>query len=409
MFRLPLAVTLSTVIAASSLTAGLHACGSYGDFREFAEPAEEGVEDQPVIQLAILLDDSGSMSGLIDQARAHIWDVVHQLGETTRDGKAPILEVAIFHYGDVSALHKPLLHFTNDLDLVSKTLFSINGGGGDEHCGEVIRNAAQQLKWSSNPRNLRMIVIAGNEPFNQGSVADKEAISAAKSKDIVVSTIHCGEEAQGVAGFWADGATYGGGSFYNIDHNQRSYDIEAPQDGSIRDLNLKLNQTYLYYGQRGRARQAEQVAQDGNADGLGSSAFAKRAQVKSRGNYVNAQWDLVDAVKADKDALKKVDKSSLPKELKALDEAELAAKVSELREQRDRIAKQLDALVKERDTYVRTERARLVKEGAAPNLGEALNLSFQQLAESKGYEVVDEAANEAPSDASSKSPTDKEN
>ena len=185
--------------------------------------------EQPVIQLAILLDDSGSMNGLIDQARAHIWDVVHQLGATTKDGKTPILQVALYHYGDVQALHKPLLGFTSDLDIVSKKLFAINGGGGEERCGEVIRNAAQQLSWSDRKEDLRMIVIAGNEPFNQGSIDYKEAITAARGKNIVVSTIHCGDRAQGVAGLWSDGSHYGGGSFHNIDHNQRTFDIEAPQ------------------------------------------------------------------------------------------------------------------------------------------------------------------------------------
>ena len=181
--------------------------------REAEGQLAEVPDGQPVIQLAILLDDSGSMSGLIDQARAHIWDVVHQLSATTKDGKTPVLQVALYHYGDVPALHKPLLAFTSDLDIVSKKLFAINGGGGEEHCGEVIRNAAQQLSWSKREQDLRMIVIAGNEPFNQGSIDYKEAITAARAKDIVVSTIHCGQRAQGVAGMWSDGSHYGGGQF----------------------------------------------------------------------------------------------------------------------------------------------------------------------------------------------------
>ena len=304
MYRLPLAVGLCALVAGSAFAA-------QPELKPYVSAMHPRIvvdEQRPVIQLAILLDDSGSMNGLIDQARAHVWDVVHQLGATTRDGKTPIPATPL-HYGDVSALHRPLLHFTSDLDMVSKTLFAINGGGGSEHCGEVIRNAAQQLHWSANPKDLRMIVIAGNEPFTQGSIAYKEAISAARAKDIVVSTIHCGDHAQGVAGLWADGAHYGGGSFHNIDHNQRNYDITAPQDEAIRRLNLQLNDTYLYYGKEGRGRQVEQVAQDSNAQKLGSSAYARRAQVKSGANYDNRQWDLVDAVAADRDAVKKIDKA----------------------------------------------------------------------------------------------------
>ncbi|MBL7152168.1 MAG: hypothetical protein ISS79_00505, partial [Phycisphaerae bacterium] len=35
--------------------------------------AEPIVENKPLVQMAILLDTSGSMSGLIDQARAELW------------------------------------------------------------------------------------------------------------------------------------------------------------------------------------------------------------------------------------------------------------------------------------------------------------------------------------------------
>ena len=38
-------------------------------------------EKKPVVQIAILLDNSGSMSGLIDQARSELWKVVQSSSE----------------------------------------------------------------------------------------------------------------------------------------------------------------------------------------------------------------------------------------------------------------------------------------------------------------------------------------
>jgi len=55
--------------------------------------------EQPKIQLAILLDTSSSMDGLIDQARNQIWQVVNEFSTAKQNGLTPILEVALFEYG----------------------------------------------------------------------------------------------------------------------------------------------------------------------------------------------------------------------------------------------------------------------------------------------------------------------
>ena len=43
----------------------------------------------PKIQLAILLDTSGSMDGLIDQTRNQLWQVVNELSMAKRNGITP--------------------------------------------------------------------------------------------------------------------------------------------------------------------------------------------------------------------------------------------------------------------------------------------------------------------------------
>ena len=39
-----------------------------------------------------------------------------------------------------------------------------------EYCGTVIQDALDQLPWSPSPRDLKVVFIAGNEPFSQGPV-----------------------------------------------------------------------------------------------------------------------------------------------------------------------------------------------------------------------------------------------
>ena len=53
-----------------------------------AEPAKEAPK-KPVVQIAILLDTSGSMSGLIAQAKTQIWQIVNEFITMKRDGMSP--------------------------------------------------------------------------------------------------------------------------------------------------------------------------------------------------------------------------------------------------------------------------------------------------------------------------------
>jgi hypothetical protein len=67
----------------------------------------------PKVQIAILLDNSGSMEGLINQARTEIWKVVNQFSTAKQHGVAPRLELALYEYGDGV---RRLQGFTSGLD-----------------------------------------------------------------------------------------------------------------------------------------------------------------------------------------------------------------------------------------------------------------------------------------------------
>ena len=82
--------------------------------------------------------------------------------------------------------------------MVSKKLFGLRTNGGSEYCGAVIQDALMELSWSKDTRDLKMIYIAGNEPFNQGPVDYKLVCGNAKYKDVIVNTIYCGNRDQGI-------------------------------------------------------------------------------------------------------------------------------------------------------------------------------------------------------------------
>ncbi len=348
--------------------------------------AKEKNDEAPLIQMAILLDHSGSMSGLIDQARQHIWKIVNEFATVRQGGKEPRLQVALYKYGN--AQPERLVEFTDDLDKISQELFAITINGGNEYCGQVIQSAVDELKWSNDAADLKCIFIAGNEPFTQGPVDYKSACKNAIAKDITVSTIFCGGERQGIGGKWQDGAVLAAGTFVNIDQNQAVAVIEAPQDKKIAELSAKLNTTYIAFGTPEKQQEfaANQVAQDKNALTLNSYAVVGRAMAKCSNFYSCPSWDLVDACRLDKVKLTDIKKEQLPKELQKLSTEELKKYVDAKQKERDTIQAEIKELSQKRAEYIADEQKKLAAADPEANtLDEAIIQSVREQALRKNY------------------------
>ena len=52
------------------------------------------------IQIALLLDTSNSMDGLIEQAKGKLWSIVNEFSRYEKGGVAPELEIGLFEYGN---------------------------------------------------------------------------------------------------------------------------------------------------------------------------------------------------------------------------------------------------------------------------------------------------------------------
>lgn len=195
-------------------------------------------QEKKNIKIALLLDTSNSMDGLIEQAKSQLWTVVNELAIAKKDGIAPNLHLALYEYGNdnlsVEEGHiRQVCPFTQDLDLVSEKLFSLTTNGGNEYCGEVIQKSLKQLKWGGDSEDLKMIFIAGNEPFTQGKISYLTACNYAKEKQVVVNTIFCGGYSEGVSSMWKQGAELTGGSYMNINHNKKTVYVITPYDLSL--------------------------------------------------------------------------------------------------------------------------------------------------------------------------------
>ena len=341
-----------------------------------------------IVKIAILLDTSNSMDGLINQAKAQLWDIVNKFTHAKcGNDERPKLQIALYQYGNDNLSSKEgyiqqILGFSDDLDEISEKLFSLTTNGGEEYCGEVIQTSLKQLDWGKNPDHLKMIFIAGNEPFNQGKLSYKDAAANANEKDVVVNTIFCGNYEQGINTDWKNGAKMTGGEYIAIDHNRQVVHIDTPYDKVIIELNSKLNKTYISYGRLGASKMEMQSAQDANAMEMEEGVAVKRAVSKSSRLYSNSSWDLVDA-SADKDFdVSKISQDELPKELKGKSAGVIAAYIQEKKAERARVQKEIQELNKKREAYI-TENQ---KEGSKGELENAMLEAIKRQAEKKNYQ-----------------------
>jgi len=343
---------------------------------------------KPLVQMAILLDTSGSMSGLIDQARAELWAIVNEFILARQKGMAPTIEVALFEYGNdglsADAGHvREVMPFTSDLDALSKALFSLTTNGGSEYCGWVIQDAVNRLKWDKREETLKVIFIAGNEPFTQGPISPKQSCAAAIEQGIIVNTIHCGSEAEGVQGKWRQGALRADGRFLNINHQQRIAYVEAPQDQAIAELNAQLNGTYLAFGAQGAMLQLNQRVQDNNAEALSEEAAVQRVLAKSSSNYSNASWDLVDALKQNQVKLEEVAKDQLPAPMKPMTVEQRREYVRTRANERAKIQNNIQQLNDQRKAYLaQVQKSQQAKD---QTLGSAIILAIREQAQEKEF------------------------
>lgn len=309
------------------------------------------------IQLALLLDTSNSMDGLIDQAKSQLWKIVNELATTKKNNQKVELFVALYEYGKdaIPAQEghlRNIVPFTQDLDKISEELFKLKTNGGEEYCGRVINNAVDNLQWNKSNDDLKIIFIAGNEPFTQGNVDYKEACKKAIKNGIVVNTIFCGNYDEGIQTMWKDGADLTDGKYMNIDQNAEIVYIQAPQDDEIIKLGQQLNETYLAFGSSGEEYLFRQTEQDKNSMSMSPGVMVNRSVTKSGGQYKNSTWDLVDAKKEGKVKIEELKENELPKVMQKMSVEERKAYVEKMSKEREALQNKINKLNDERSKYV---------------------------------------------------------
>ncbi len=349
---------------------------------------------RPAVDVAILLDTSSSMDGLIDQAKSQLWTIVQQFARAEKSGKTPRLRVSVFEYGNSGlpaseGYIRQVVQLTDDLDKISEALFSLQTDGGDEYCGTVISEALKRLDWSDKANSYKAIFIAGNEPFTQGSIDYRDACKSAIEKGVVVNTIHCGNYNIGISTKWKDGADLAEGEYMNIDQDRKTVHIQTPHDQIIIRLNAELNKTYLWYGSEGaRSGMAKnQALQDSNAAQASPSSSLSRAQSKASRLYSFKGRDLVDTAEENESIVEELDDAELPDEMKQMTVEQRKAHVKKQAATRAEIQAKIQQATAARDKFVSSKRKEMADASGKATLGDAMSAAVVRQLQAAGFEL----------------------
>jgi hypothetical protein len=288
------------------------------------------------------------------------------MGKAKCDNGIPKIEIALYEYGrsinDAKAgFIKQISGFTSDLDQLSQELFQLTINGSEEYCGQVIFTSLNELSWDTSSSNYKVIFIAGNEDFLQGSIHYTKACNEANRKGVIVNTIYCGDRLQGIKEHWNLAGECGQVSYTTIDQDAKLEDIPTPYDSTLFLLNNKLNGTYLVYGLSGAYNFSTQAKVDQMNLSQGKRGAAKRVVVKANKQlYNNSGWDLLDASAADSTFIAKVDMNNLPDSLQNKSRGELQQLVDVKTAERGLIQKEILIVNSQRENYIATEKAKAV-------------------------------------------------
>jgi hypothetical protein len=318
----------------------------------------------------------------------------------------PDLTVALLTYGNDG--YNPengwvdvQTEFTTDLDLVSEKLFALTTNGGTELVGRVL-NKASELAWNPSDDALKLVIVAGNESADQDQqIPFRDACRKLIAQGIMVNSVYCGPETDGIAPAWREVAQLADGQFASIDHSQPVLAIASPFDDQLATLSTELNRTYIPLGAVGEAGWMNQARQDENAQSLNSNVAAQRAVTKSTANY-RCSWDLIDACKSGSVKLEEVAVDDLPEEMRAMSDDERTAHVEALSARRAALQGEIATINEQYQAFLREEMARQAVD-ASKTFGSAVSNAVREQAAAKGFTFP-----EAPTSTAGAAETEKE-
>lgn len=323
---------------------------------------------KPTIEVAFVLDTTGSMGGLIEGAKRKIWSIATAIADGNGDAD---IRMGLVTYRDIGDDYVTKTYdLTTDIQDLYANLLAVKArGGGDwpESVNEALDVAVNKLQWTPGSEARRIVFLVGDAPPHMDYAQDTKyptTLAVAKQKNIVVNAVLAGS-ARDTERVWRDIAQNGNGRFIPIPQDGGEVVvIETPFDDEIIILQNEINGTVIPYGPRAlqkrteeKARQLSEVAAAAPAAATDMASYLNKRSVASS-EAITGGGDLVSDISSGRRNLDTVKDEELPETLRKLPPAQRSAMLEEKQKVRAALNVKLAGLVAKRDAFVAEHRAK---------------------------------------------------
>jgi Mg-chelatase subunit ChlD len=323
-----------------------------------------GAAAKPIVEVAFVLDTTGSMGPLIEGAKRKIWSIATAILDSSPEAEIRMGLVAYRDIGDEYVTK--VFPLTTDIqDLYGNLLELKARGGGDwpESVNEALEVAVTRMAWTSGPSTSRIMFLVGDAPPHMDYPQDTkypEVMAMARRRGIIVNAVQAGG-ARDTERVWREIAQMGNGDYISIPQDGgHLVIIETPYDTEIIELQKGVNRTVVPYGTHAERRGVERkTAQVGAAPRQSATDLAsyinKRAVADRTAAAVTGDGDLVADIAAGRKRLATVKDEELPDAVRNLALPERQAYLDKQLAERNALNARVAELIKRRDAYLVAE------------------------------------------------------
>jgi hypothetical protein len=323
---------------------------------------------KPVVEVAFVLDTTGSMGPLIEGAKRKIWSIATAIVD---ENPAAEVRMGLVAYRDIGDDYvTKTFDLTTDIqDLYANLLELRARGGGDwaESVNEALHVAVTNLAWTQGADICRIVFLVGDAPPHMNYAQDTkypEVVRIARERGITVNAVQAGS-ARDTERVWREIAQRGDGRYIPIPQDGgKIVVIETPWDTEIIELQGRINGTVIPYGPRAQRSSVEQKTRQHAAAPAPVASEMAGYLSKSAARYgaaVTGRGDLVADVGAGRQKLDAVKDDELPDSLRGMTANERRAAIDKQLAERKALSERMAKLVKKRDRYVEEQRRKAPK------------------------------------------------
>lgn len=304
---------------------------------------EQSSGARPRVDIVFALDTTSSMTGLIDGAKAKIWEIARR----AQEGKpAPEVRIGLVAYRDRGDEYvTKVLDLTSDLDTVYAKLTELvaaGGGDGPEHVIKGLHDAVDEVHWSQDPRAVKLVYLVGDAPPHEDyddGLTMAGVLSDARQRGVRVSAIRCGTDSTTLTA-WTAIARATDGEVSSIEQGGGVVAaVATPYDAELARLNAELAKTELRWGSSAERSAAAKVVETNMA--APAAAQAERAGFYAANAAGGGGATKQDLTASKPSAVAAVATADLPDEMQRMTPDERAKFVEQKRAEREAVLEKI--------------------------------------------------------------------